>query len=381
MIAKLNSERTFRSRKWSCVWRSDVGSSLYARTDWTRAGGVGGVAWLQTGAVQSYGYGYGYGTGEVHAPLADHMGNVRHYYQFRATSTRSTIPSTLTGQLVASYEYDAFGREVRAWGLNTPATGQPPGLPANRPWADVLPFHFSTKLRDPDSGFNYYGYRHYDPAAGRWLNRDPIEEEGGLNLYGMVENDALNLVDVLGLARPSCEDFERNYPKSRRETGGIPARQVYDDVGGWLDKQNDDPLNKINGLYQDSCALRASIALNGCGGPYRIPASRGPDDGINRVPDGRNPRDNVIISAEKMCAYLEKQFGKPDYKGDADFIQQQANSDKACGCYCFVSCSDRHIAFTGSGGIPDSTPMNGKSDGIAKGWKLPCKNHGNQSHR
>jgi len=192
MIAKLNTNGTFHSRKWSCVWRPDVGSSLYARSDWMRAGGVGGVAWLQTGAVQSYSYGTG--GAEVHVPLADHMGNVRHYYQFKSTK------GNVTGQLVASFEYDAFGREVRAWGLNTPTENQPPGLPASRPWADLLPFHYSSKLRDVDSGFNYYGYRFYDPGAGRWLNRDPIEEDGGVNLYGYVSNDPVDGWDVLGMA-------------------------------------------------------------------------------------------------------------------------------------------------------------------------------------
>jgi RHS repeat-associated protein len=137
-------------------------------------------------------YSYGTGSSEAHVPLADHMGNVRHYYQFRASG------KTVTGQLVASYEYDAFGREVRAWGLNTPATNQPPGLPANRPWADLLPFHYSSKLRDVDSGFNYYGYRFYDPGAGRWLNRDPIGEQGGVNLYDFCQNQSIGLIDVLG---------------------------------------------------------------------------------------------------------------------------------------------------------------------------------------
>lgn len=43
-----------------------------------------------------------------------------------------------------------------------------------------------------------YQYRHYDPLAGRWPSRDPIEEEGGLNLYGFVENDGVDLWDGLG---------------------------------------------------------------------------------------------------------------------------------------------------------------------------------------
>ena len=35
--------------------------------------------------------------------------------------------------------------------------------------------------------------------TGRWPSRDPIEERGGLNLYGFVGNDALNQWDLLGL--------------------------------------------------------------------------------------------------------------------------------------------------------------------------------------
>jgi RHS repeat-associated protein len=45
----------------------------------------------------------------------------------------------------------------------------------------------------------YYGYRYYDPKTGRWPSRDPIEELGGINLYGFVSNDGVNKLDVLGL--------------------------------------------------------------------------------------------------------------------------------------------------------------------------------------
>jgi RHS repeat-associated protein len=45
----------------------------------------------------------------------------------------------------------------------------------------------------------YYGYRYYDPETGRWPSRDPIEERGGVNLYGFVENDGLNWLDYLGM--------------------------------------------------------------------------------------------------------------------------------------------------------------------------------------
>lgn len=51
----------------------------------------------------------------------------------------------------------------------------------------------------PASGVRYYGYRYYDPVTGRWPSRDPIGEEGGTNLYGMVGNDMVNREDYLGL--------------------------------------------------------------------------------------------------------------------------------------------------------------------------------------
>ena len=40
----------------------------------------------------------------------------------------------------------------------------------------------------------------YAPSQGRFISRDPIEEEGGLNLYAFCENDPINKVDYLGLA-------------------------------------------------------------------------------------------------------------------------------------------------------------------------------------
>jgi hypothetical protein len=39
----------------------------------------------------------------------------------------------------------------------------------------------------------------YNPTTGRWLNRDPIGERGGLNAYGITRNDLLRFVDRFGL--------------------------------------------------------------------------------------------------------------------------------------------------------------------------------------
>ncbi len=45
-----------------------------------------------------------------------------------------------------------------------------------------------------------YGYRYYDPLTGRWPSRDPIGEEGGVNLYAFVYNCPTIAVDDAGLA-------------------------------------------------------------------------------------------------------------------------------------------------------------------------------------
>jgi hypothetical protein len=39
---------------------------------------------------------------------------------------------------------------------------------------------------------------YYDPSNQRWINRDPLGEEGGLNLYTFAQNDAMNWVDDFG---------------------------------------------------------------------------------------------------------------------------------------------------------------------------------------
>jgi len=68
------------------------------------------------------------------------------------------------------------------------------------PLAEANVYRFSSKEAHAASGLCYYGFRFYDPSLQRWINRDPIGEAGGLNLFGFVGNSPLGAVDSFGLA-------------------------------------------------------------------------------------------------------------------------------------------------------------------------------------
>lgn len=44
-----------------------------------------------------------------------------------------------------------------------------------------------------------HAHAFYNPQSGRWLNRDPIEENGGLNLHNFVQENPITVVDSDGL--------------------------------------------------------------------------------------------------------------------------------------------------------------------------------------
>jgi RHS repeat-associated protein len=87
------------------------------------------------------------------------------------------------GQVVAAYRYDEFGNLMASSGTL------------------AQPYTFSTKRYLEGIGQYYYGYRNYSPSCGRWTTRDPLGEAGGINLYGFVGNDPVNLVDPWGLEK------------------------------------------------------------------------------------------------------------------------------------------------------------------------------------
>jgi hypothetical protein len=63
----------------------------------------------------------------------------------------------------------------------------------------------------------------YDPSLGRWLNRDPIKEEGGINLCVFAGQDPINHIDPFGLARyhRDCNGTEKAACRKTCESLGL----------------------------------------------------------------------------------------------------------------------------------------------------------------
>lgn len=49
-----------------------------------------------------------------------------------------------------------------------------------------------------NAGLYYYGFRYYEPNLQRWLNRDPIKEQGGINLYEYGYSAPMSWIDPWG---------------------------------------------------------------------------------------------------------------------------------------------------------------------------------------
>jgi RHS repeat-associated protein len=175
----------------SFLWGTDLSGSMQG------AGGVGGLVQVNY-----------YGSSATNGFVAyDGNGNV------------VALVNAADGSTLSLYDYGPFGEVIRATG----------------PMAKLNPFRFSTKYDDDESDFLYYGYRYYNPNTGKWVGRDPVEEDGGLNLYDFIQNNAINAIDMLGMwqiLRASQNRLADAYPDSGDTIRSL-ASQIHLSTTGW----------------------------------------------------------------------------------------------------------------------------------------------------
>jgi RHS repeat-associated protein len=238
------------------------------------AGGIGGLL------ARSHGYASGEATAH-NFYFADGNGNV-----VRMVSTNQAV--------VASYRYDPFGNLISSGGS----------------LAGANLYRFSSKPVHLGSGLYYYGYRFYDPNLQRWLNRDPIEEDGGINLYGYVDNDPLGRADPFGL--DGTNDPSKVVEKVARETKKAAdcAKQV-------CKERMNQPLGK-----------RGPLPGSAAGGAARAVGGTVVQAGTGVLEAG--PGIITVAAIAKACSKCKECRGDPAIECDPEASR---DCDKACD-YC-----------------------------------------------
>ena len=150
----------------------------------------------------------------------DHLGSVR------------DVMAVQNGSRVASFDYDPYGS---------------------------TDFRYAGMLYEQSSGLYLTYYRVYDSRTARWLSRDPLQEDGGVNLYGYVAADPIGWYDLLGLAKLGDIVFfnwkNTNFPEHSAIVTKVDNNgNAVSSFGGWGDTMTfheADLLTYNNGVQSD----------------------------------------------------------------------------------------------------------------------------------
>jgi RHS repeat-associated protein len=120
-------------------------------------------------------------------------GGTSYYYVQDGLGSVSQLV-TASGAVASQYTYDPYGNRTTVSSTVTADVG------------------YAGYFTHAASGMDFAMYRAYDPTHARWLNRDPIGEAGGLNMYGYVAGNPINETDPRGLqggveAEPPIEEL------------------------------------------------------------------------------------------------------------------------------------------------------------------------------
>jgi RHS repeat-associated protein len=242
-------------------------------------------------------------TARYYAQGEQHLGAITQSLYYAQDHLGSVIATTdSAGNTLGSAEYTAYGRTLTQSGTQ----------------AD---FGYAQMYRHGATGLYLTHYRPYDPDTGRWLARDPIGEEGGLNLYGSVGNNPIGRIDPSGLADVRIWNYrgsgpndawghasmsinsgsthiswwpggQRDYVSETLNLYSAPAnpgQSLNDDI--YLEEQGPDEIIHLDNLDEDAiaewwaeyqrnrewfalgrnCAATVAAALAAGGGDYHVP--------------------------------------------------------------------------------------------------------------
>jgi RHS repeat-associated protein len=145
---------------------------------------------------------------EPNTPASRLLGERAYYARDHLGSVRDVLDET--GRVRESFDYDPYGKL-----MNRPQTAPE--------------FGYAGMRHHAPSGLYLTKYRAYDPQTGRWLSRDPIGEEGGVNLYGYVGGNPVLYIDPDGQHKGKYEkppNPNKRPPPEHRQPSGERERNI-----------------------------------------------------------------------------------------------------------------------------------------------------------
>jgi RHS repeat-associated protein len=183
--------------------------------------------------------------------------------------------------------------------------------------AGLNPFRFSSEVWDGALGLVYYNWRHYNPLDGRFISRDPIGEQGGLNLYGFVGNDPVNNVDAFGQITWPSGMNDNSWSLITTQSGSFVAKHK-------TEMHLDSVIVQYTlgkSLYQETLGkLTVTVGLDLSRGK-RFDPRPGPD-GKPREWLAESPRDGNVNATARYGAYILLE------------IENVNNKTLSCFCNC-----------------------------------------------
>ena len=152
------------------------------------------------------------------------------YYYHQNSLWSVAAITNAAGATVERYIYDAYGLPTALNGTGVPVAANPWGTPHS---AIGNPWMFTGRQFDEETALYFYRARSYDAVKGRFLQRDPLGYEDGMNLYDYVDSRPTFYTDPLGLLTWTNKDTVfTNVNENDRfigSTGEISLRGV----GAW----------------------------------------------------------------------------------------------------------------------------------------------------
>ena len=178
------------------------------------------------------------------APYAMRYNGTAYYY---ITNLQGDVMKLVdaNGNVVASYEYDPYGKVLSATG----------------PMADANPLRYRGYVYDTETGLYYVSSRYYDPEIGRFISADEFTSTGqgtvGCNMFAYCGNNPVSRVDYCGRFWDTAFDIV-SLCFSIAEVAANPA-----DLWAWAGLAGDivDLVPFVTGVGETTKAVGATVKV------------------------------------------------------------------------------------------------------------------------